>query len=74
MKVEFEIHDELTPLSGVAVLHCFTEDGNVAYVCSQYGDLRPTEATGLLLSALDDTRADFLGGRRYFLDRGDEDR
>lgn len=67
--VEFEIHEGLTPLSGVAVFHCLTGDGDIVVAFSEYAELRATETIGLLTAALDEARANLLGEEKYFLER-----
>lgn len=72
-KVEFEIGGDLMPVSGVAVLHCFAPDGDIAIAFSEYGELRATETIGLLTAALDEARFNFLGEPKEFLERDEKE-
>lgn len=60
MKIEFEIDDELMPLSGVAVIHCLNSEGHPMIAHAEYGEIRTVETIGLLTTALDQARYHFL--------------
>lgn len=60
MKVEFDVPDGMTVLSGVAVLHCADEEGRPHIIPSDVGDIRAVEAIGLLTVALDEAREGML--------------
>lgn len=78
-KVEFEIDDDLTPVAGVAVVQCLSDEGGTAIEVVQYGSLHVYQAMGLLLGALDlsrdQFREDFEDAPRGFEETdGQEDR
>ena len=67
-KIEFEISDDLTPVSGIAVINCVDPDGEPVIAEADYGDkeMLPAEVIGLLTVTADQYRYDFVDkdGRR----------
>lgn len=72
-KIEFTISDDLTPVSGIAVLHCVDAKGEPVIAEADYGDkeMLPAEVIGLLTVTVDQYRYDFVdpGGRANVEDR-----
>lgn len=55
-KVVFEVDDDLTAVSGIAVIHCIDEDGDTAIQTVQFGSLHVYQAMGLLTGALETSK------------------
>jgi hypothetical protein len=73
VKVEFEIDDSLTAVSGVAVISCFGEDGEPVIVQRAFSNTRAVEQIGLLTAALDQTRYTFIDKDFEFEDEEDDE-
>ncbi len=59
-KVEFEIEDGFTVLSGVAVVQAVNEEGYLFIFNLEIGSPKPVEQIGLLTTALDQMRYTFV--------------
>ena len=59
-KVEFEIADGFTPLTGVAVIEAANPEGYPILATLVLNDPRPVEQIGLLTTALDQIRYTFV--------------
>lgn len=71
--VEFEIEEDLSAISGIALLNCWGQEGQPIVSLSFYGDTKPVEIIGILQTTLDQYRWNFIDKGYNILEDDEED-